>query len=113
MRKRKATSAALLVVALSIASGAAVHAQVPNWYTGNVTWLEVWKTGNVAFKLDAANPPCNGQYVLNKSDPGFKNLYAALIAARLTDRPVTVYVPSCVPAEGYGGSYGSVEYLYP
>ncbi len=101
------------VAALLISSGATVQAQVPNWYAGSVTWLEVWKSGNVAFRLDAANPPCNGQFVINKSDPGFKNLYAALIAARLAERPITVYAAACVAAEGYGGNYASVEYLYP
>ena len=102
-----------IAVGTFLLGGTVLKAQAPNWYVGNVTWIEVWKAGNVAFKLDVANPPCNGQYGLNKSDPGFKNLYAALIAARFADRPITVYAPSCVPAEGYGGSYASVEYLYP
>ena len=99
-----------LLLGLS-ASSTLVQAQAAS-YSGNITWLEVWKIGNVAFRLDAPNPPCNGQFVLNKSDPGFKNLYGALIAAQLAGKRVRVYTSSCIPAENYGGNYIEVSYLY-
>jgi hypothetical protein len=67
----------------------------------------------VALKLEAANSPCTSKFVINKSDPGFKNIYAALISARLADRLVTVYAARCIAAEGYGGNYSGFEYLYP
>jgi hypothetical protein len=52
-------------------------------YTGTITQLEVWITGNVAFTLGpSATPPCNGQFILNKSDAGTKNLCVAKWASR-------------------------------
>jgi hypothetical protein len=92
-----------------------VQAQAPAYYTGHITSIEVWKTGNVAFSMyvhGTAGIPCNGQLILNKSDPGFKNQYAAVVAAKLADKPVRVYVGTCVAAEGYGASYAEVSYLY-
>jgi hypothetical protein len=89
------------------------HAQVPNWYVGEITLLEVWRNGNVAFKLSGTGVPCNGQFILNKSESGTKNQYAALIAAKLADRTVTVYSDACGPAEDYGSNYAQVAYVYP
>lgn len=88
------------------------RAQTPTWYAGDVTLLEIWRTGNVAFKIGGVTIPCNGQFVLNKSDPGTKNLYAGLVAAKLAGKSVTVYFDVCGPAEGYGGNYAQVAYLY-
>jgi hypothetical protein len=107
MRRR---SLFALFISAGLLSGAFAQT-INDSFTGNVLWIEVWKTGNVAFKLDVSNPPCNGQFVLNNLDPGLKNQYAALIAAKLSDRPIRVYVSSCIAAEGYGGSYASVDYL--
>lgn len=88
-------------------------AQSPEWFTGEITWLEVWRNGNVAFRMPASVAvPCNGQFVLNKSDPGTKNQYATLVAAKLAGKTVTVYFDACGPAEGYGSSYAQVAYLY-
>jgi hypothetical protein len=82
-------------------------------YTGTVAMLEVWSNGNVAFSLSVAAPTCNQQFVLNKSNPGTKNLYAALLAAKHTGRPIRVITEaSCGPAEGYGGSYNLPIYVY-
>jgi hypothetical protein len=90
-----------------------VRAQSPAWYSGEVIWLEVWRNGNVAFRMPTnVAVPCNGQFVLNKSDPGTKNQYATLVAAKLAGRTVTVYFDVCGPAEGYGASYAQVAYLY-
>lgn len=111
MRKGKAVSLLLGMAALG-AIISAVHGQTPPNYTGNIVWLEVWKSGNVAFTLTASGVPCSGQFILNKSDDGFKNQYAALIAAKLADRPVRVYAGACIAATGGGGNYIEVVYLY-
>lgn len=83
-------------------------------YTGTITQLEVWVTGNVAFTLGpSATPPCNGQFILNRSDDGTKNMYAALLAAKKTGTPVSITSTTCGPAEGYGASnYNLVTYIY-
>jgi hypothetical protein len=90
---------------------------LPAWgasYTGNISLLEIWPNGNVAFKLATSVPTCNQQFVLNASQPGTKNLYAALLAAKISGKQIQVVdVGTCGPAEGYGGSYNLVAYLYP
>ncbi len=90
-----------------------VRAQTAAYYTGEITMLEAWRTGNVAFTLNAAGVPCNGQFILNKSDPGTPRLYAMLVAAKAADRTVRAYFDFCGPAEGYGSTnYAQVAYLY-
>jgi hypothetical protein len=81
-------------------------------YTGLVTMLEIWQSGNVAFILAGA-APCNGQFIINVSSPGTKNMYAALLAAKQAGKPIRVSQTICGAAEGYGGSYALVDYLYP
>jgi hypothetical protein len=85
-------------------------------YTGTISQLTAWVTGNVDFKLaltSTGEPPCNGQFILNRSDPGTKNMYAALLAAKKTGTPVRVTSTACGPAENYnGGDYNLVTYIY-
>lgn len=81
--------------------------------TGTVAMLEVWRNGNVAFTLSTPTTSCNGQFVLNTSEPGTKNRYAALLAAKKTGSQVRVYSSGCVEAENYGAAqYNPVDYLY-
>lgn len=100
---------ALIAVALLCAS---VSAKATD-YTGVVAMLEVWRNGNIAFSLRPAIGDCNGQVILNKSDPGFKNLYAAIMVAREAGRQVLVRSYSCGQAENYGGNYVIPDYIYP
>jgi len=89
------------------------NAQSAAYYTGEVTMLEAWRTGNVAFTLSVSDVPCNGQFILNKSDPGSRNLYAILVTAKASGRTVRAYFDGCGLAEGYGGTnYAQVAYLY-
>lgn len=83
-------------------------------HLGTITWMEVWRIGNVAFRLSDATSAstCNGQFILNVSDPGMKNQYAALLAAKKTGSSVRVLSGACRPAENYGGNYIGVDYLY-
>jgi len=81
-------------------------------FSGAVTMLEVWPSGNVAFTL-AVPGPCNGQFIVNASSAGAKNMYAALLAAKEAGRTIRVSQTVCGPADGYGGSYAVVDYLYP
>jgi hypothetical protein len=111
MKKIHSLLYSVVSIAMCICSQSAA-AQTPNWYSGQITWLEVWKTGNVAFRLSASGVPCNGPFILNKSDPGTKNQYALLVAAKLAGQSVTVYADACGAAETYGGNYAQVAYLY-
>jgi hypothetical protein len=75
--------------------------------------LEAWRSGNVAFTLNATGVPCNGQFILSKSDEGTKNHYAMLMAAKTAGRTVRAYFIGCGPAEGVPSSnYALVNYLY-
>jgi hypothetical protein len=80
-------------------------------FTGVISMLEVWPSGNVAFTLAGA-APCNGQFILNASAPGTKNMYAALLAAKHAVKPVRIYHSSCGVAEGGAPNYALVGYLY-
>ena len=82
-------------------------------FTGNLVMLEVWSSGNIAFTLSVANVPCNGQFIINASTAGAKNLYAALLLARAAGTTITVSNSVCGPADSYGGNYAIVDYLYP
>jgi hypothetical protein len=75
--------------------------------------VEVWTSGNVAFTLSPAASGCNGQFVLNASSPGFKNQYAALLAAKSQGSAIKVITSGCGTADGYGGNYNLPTYLYP
>ena len=84
-------------------------------FTGTITWMEVWRNGNIAFKLSdsASASSCNGQFILNASDAGARNQYAVLLAAKLNEGQVQVNTYACGQADSYGGNYNIVEYLYP
>jgi hypothetical protein len=64
----------------------ASHSALATDYTGTVETLEVWVTGNIAFTLSAPiSSSCQqAQFILNKSQDGTKNMYAALLAAKKT-----------------------------
>jgi hypothetical protein len=82
-------------------------------YIGKVDWIEIWPSGNVAFKLVGVTAPCaTQQFIINKSNEGAKNLYAFLLTAKATGSSVTVAQSVCGPADGYGASYAIVDYLY-
>jgi hypothetical protein len=54
-------------------------------YSGTVEWLEVWPSGNSAFRLAGLTEPCNYQtFIINKSSDSAKNLYALLLTAKAT-----------------------------
>lgn len=81
--------------------------------TGKVDMLENWRSGNTAFTLDPAINSCNGQVVLNYSDNGTRNMYSAILAAKISGKTVRViYEDACGSAEGYGGSYNRPVYIY-
>jgi hypothetical protein len=63
------------------------------------------------FTLDAPGVPCNGHFVLNKSDPGTKEYYAMLLAAKTSERTVRAYSDVCGPAEGSTGNFALVQFL--
>ncbi len=81
---------------------------------GKVDMLEVWKTGNVAFTLHTTVSECNGQFVLNYSENGTQKMYAAVLAAKVSGKSISVnYNDSCGVAENYGASpYNIPKYLY-
>jgi hypothetical protein len=100
----------VLALAFLTLSAAATAAS----YSGTVAMLEIWPSGNVVFSLNGVALPCNGQTVINKSMPAVKNLYAALLAAKISGRQVMLSSSVCGPAEDYSPSvqYNQVDYLY-
>ena len=104
---RIVASIALITTAL-----ASISARAAN-ISGTVDMLEVWTTGNVSFTLSTAVGSCNGQFILNVSNPGTKNIYAMLLAARHAGKQVRVYTSDvCIAADGLGGSYNQPLYVY-
>jgi hypothetical protein len=73
--------------------------------------LEVWRSGDIEFKLDAAGVPCNERFVLNKFDPGTKDFYPMLLTAKSSERTVRAYFDVCGPAEGSGGNFALIQFL--
>ena len=100
-----------VVFALGLCAASAGQAQPQ--YVGAVATLEVWNSGNVSFTLNTSVGTCNGQFVINRSDPGLKNQFAVLMIAKATGKSVRVYSSACIPAENYGSSYNNVLYIYP
>ena len=81
---------------------------------GQVNMLEVWENGNVAFTLMPLVTTCGGQFILNFSSNGSKNMYSALLASKISGKSVSVsYSDVCGPAENYGSQYNIPRYLYP
>jgi len=100
------------IISGAILISGAAHAAF--FITGTVTTLEIWRIGNVVFELSTATSTCNGQFIINASDPGLKNEYAALLAAKRSGTAVKVFSASCVSPENYSGTdYNRVDYLYP
>ncbi|MEO8018730.1 MAG: hypothetical protein ABI769_13020 [Pseudomonadota bacterium] len=106
---RKSFVARLTLTAVSLLL--AVSAQAAS-YVGEINWIEVWPSGNIAFKLKDVTAPCNGQFLINASMAGAKNMYAYLLTIKATKDSATVAHTTCGPADGYGGSYAIVDYLY-
>lgn len=90
-RVRMAHLLALILTTLGLAAPSA-HAAYVTGNIGLVTRLYVYSTfgnGDVAF-YGATAGPCFG-FWLRPTDPGFKNMYALLLAARTAGRPVQVW----------------------
>ena len=111
MREQSGLRILGMVVALAVLSVGPADAQGQQ-FSGKVAMLEAWRQGNVAFTLATTGVPCNGQFILNKSDLGTKNMYAMLVAAKTTGATVRVYFEGCGSAEGTSTSYAQVAYLY-
>jgi hypothetical protein len=112
-RTRISLMAALTMVlgtGLFAISNSAIAAE----HTGTVAMLELWPNGNVAFTLNGATLPCNGQLIVNGGSDGAKNMYAALLSAKMAGRQIRVVTTTCGPAAGYNPSvlYTLVDYLY-
>jgi exo-beta-1,3-glucanase (GH17 family) len=101
----------ILQVGVVVLAAMAAPVALAATYIGTIVSIEVWSLANVAFTLSVAGP-CNGQYILNASSPGTKNMYAALLAAKHAGKAVRVYQSTCGPADNFGSSYAVVDYLY-
>jgi len=113
MAKRNFARAYSMLAAVALAL--AGQAQAATSYTGPIGVIEVWAYGNVAFKLSGITGTCGSAdwFVINKSTDGGKNLYAALLAAKLSDKAIRIYSEGCGPADGFGSTpYVQVSYLY-
>lgn len=78
-----------------------------------IEWIEVWANGNVAFKTTPTASTCNGQYIINQSSAGAKNMYATILSAKIAGKKVAISSASaCGAADNYGGSYNIPRYIY-
>jgi hypothetical protein len=114
MKIARTFSRASLYCAVALLMGNVAQAQSAS-YNATIEIIEVWKIGNVAFRLNGVSSTCgsNNWFVINKSAEGGKNMYAALLAAKLADRPIRVSSPGCGPADSYNTTpYVLVDYLY-
>ena len=100
----------IVAVTLSLCGTPALAAD----YTGNVTMLEVWRTGEVAFTLETSVGTCNSQFIINPSwGDAAKSLYAAVLAAKSKGSPIRVITGSCGAADAMpSSSYNVPIYLY-
>ena len=110
MTSRKFTGLKMMFAAMTLAlAGQAQSASS----IGNVGWVEVWPSGNLAFRIAGTTAPCTTQtFIINKTNEGAKNLIATVLMARASGIPLTVTNSVCGPADGYGGSYAIIDYLY-
>jgi len=99
---------------LAVLAAASSFPATASSHTGTVAMLELWPNGNVVFTLNGVTLPCLGQAVVNASASGAKNIYAALLSAKISARTVELNTSACVPADGYNPSvlYARVDYLY-
>jgi hypothetical protein len=99
-------------VLLSLGALYAAQGQAAN-HTGQINWIEVWPSGNVAFTMTGVTVPCTlQQFIINKSNEGAKNLYAMLLTAKAMGQSIMVSQSTCGNADGGGGGYAIVDYLY-
>jgi hypothetical protein len=104
----------VLLGSVALMLGSAAHAQAVS-YTGTIEIIEIWKIGNVAFRLNGFSSACafNNWMVLNKSSDGTRNMYAALLAAKMSGKAVRISSPGCAPAENYNSTpYLQIDYLF-
>jgi len=109
MTMSRVSFVAFAAVALASLSSTA-HAGI---FTGTVNLLEVWPNGNVAFTINGATLPCNGQVIINQNVVGNKNLFASLLAAKHANKQVRIDTAACAPAQGYYPEvlYNHLNYL--
>jgi hypothetical protein len=100
------------VVLLSLVLLCAAQSQAAN-HTGQINWIEIWPSGNVAFTMTGVTVPCTlQQFIINKSNDGAKNLYAMLLTAKAMGQSIMVSQSTCGNADGGGSGYAIVDYMY-
>jgi hypothetical protein len=104
----------MVTIAIATTSCALANLASASVHTGTVASLELWQNGNVAFTLNGSALPCNGQVIINGGSDGARNMYAALLAAKIAGKSVQLNTGACGPATGYNPSvlYATVVYLY-
>jgi len=88
VRTKLMATGALAIASLN-ASAAMVSGSV-----GNIVHLYSYSTsgsGDVAVVVTYAPAGCSSGFWLRASDPGFKNVYAQLMSARLTQTPIRIW----------------------
>jgi hypothetical protein len=97
---------------LSLGVLCAVQSHAVN-HTGQINWIEVWPSGNVAFTMTGVTVSCSlQQFIINKSNDGAKNLYAMLLTAKAMGQSIMVSQSICGNADGGGSGYAIVDYMY-
>lgn len=57
---------------------------------------EMYGGGDLLVKLATPRPECEGGAWLSKSDPGFEQNVSIILSARMSNRPITLYLDSNV-----------------
>jgi hypothetical protein len=66
--------------------------------------------GDVVFFLNATITGCSGAW-LSPAQPGFKTLLASLVAAKFSQKPLTVYLDNAQLWEGSGNPHCKVKMI--
>jgi hypothetical protein len=88
-----ALSRLLASISLTLLS-VGVNASIVAGSVGNIVHLYSYSTfgnGDVAVVVTTTLPGCADGFWLRSSDPGFKNVFAQLMSARLTQTPIRVW----------------------
>lgn len=112
IRMRQASTTVLGATALGMSLGASAMVLTPAVQITKFHAYTDYNNGDIAFNVDTTIAGCDG-FWLSPADPGFKNVYAALLMAKASGMPVVVYAYDTQLWPGSGDKYCRVRTLSP
>lgn len=85
----------LIILFAGVAFGMQTNAAMVAGSVGNIVHFYSYATsgsGDAVVVTTGSLPGCSSGFWLRASDPGFKNVFAQLMSARLTQTPIRVWV---------------------